>query len=448
MQLTALATISSALLLAGAATLPAVASSPVTPAATLTAAGEVLVVDDDGVECGNAGFGVISDAVAAAAPGDTVRVCPGVYPERVVVDKPLRIIGEREAVETVDCFDEAWSAGTPDPTVFPVIEPPDAEIGSLLQLQADGIEVAGLVAQGQREETQGKATFAPAIQADGANSGHWIHHNLIQDNTFGIEIGSNGTTLSRVDHNCLRGNDWGVANQRYTTVGVRVDHNDAFRTRVIPFEVGTFAAGISEARFDHNRSVTSGFAAYLVERAASSRVDHNTVEGATSNGLFVRGDNQDVEITDNQLTGTTVSAGISLQPPVPQAPNPSTGMVIQGNTVEGFANGIQVTANARTTDAQIIENITRTNRLSGILIGPTNTQATVQGNVSDHNVYGIRTVNAQVRDNSFVGNSMHFNSGFDALDFTTTVGDVTTLNNTWQSNLCDTDSPDGTICVD
>ena len=37
----------------------------------------VLIVDDDKVQCPNAQFTSISAAVAAAAPGGTIRVCPG-----------------------------------------------------------------------------------------------------------------------------------------------------------------------------------------------------------------------------------------------------------------------------------------------------------------------------------------------------------------------------------
>ena len=65
-------------------------------------AAEQLVVDDDRRECPSAGYTTIADAIAAAAPGDTVSVCHGFYTEgaagegatALTIDKHLTIRGE------------------------------------------------------------------------------------------------------------------------------------------------------------------------------------------------------------------------------------------------------------------------------------------------------------------------------------------------------------------
>src|SRR5262249_58643212 len=57
-----------------------------------------LVVDDDKVECPNATFSRIQDAVDAAAPGAVVRVCKGTYVEQVAIHKPLAIEADSGAV--------------------------------------------------------------------------------------------------------------------------------------------------------------------------------------------------------------------------------------------------------------------------------------------------------------------------------------------------------------
>lgn len=50
-----------------------------------------LTVDDDGVDCPGAGFMSIEGAVLAAADGDTIEVCSGVYTEQVTLTKRLTL---------------------------------------------------------------------------------------------------------------------------------------------------------------------------------------------------------------------------------------------------------------------------------------------------------------------------------------------------------------------
>jgi hypothetical protein len=57
-----------------------------------------LVVDDDKVQCPNAAFSRIQDAVDAATPGAVIRVCPGNYAEQVAIHKPLTIAADSGAV--------------------------------------------------------------------------------------------------------------------------------------------------------------------------------------------------------------------------------------------------------------------------------------------------------------------------------------------------------------
>lgn len=61
--------------------LPAAAVGPVAAGPT------TLVVDDDRQQCPNAAFTSITAAITAASPGETIRVCAGLYRETVVVDK-------------------------------------------------------------------------------------------------------------------------------------------------------------------------------------------------------------------------------------------------------------------------------------------------------------------------------------------------------------------------
>ena len=286
-----------------------------------------------------------------------------------------------------------------------------------------------------------------------------------QDRTFGIEIGSNGTGPSRVDHNCLRGNTWAIANQRYPASSVRIDHNDAFRHGFVTYELGSPVAGTSNARVDHNRSVSVGFYAFLVEGSDHVRLDNNVAEDSSSSAFRIHGSsavrvdhnaanggmgvgvlsgNTDVRISENQLTGGTTGIGVAGSATGP-IPNPSTRVVATSNTVHGYTTGILLALNANTSDTVITKNVVRENRLAGIQIGLTNTGALLRDNLSDLNgMFGIRTVPG-VTGNSMVANSMHGNGTADA--FEGTVHPDGTLGNTWTSNVCDTDSPVGAICT-
>jgi len=60
-------------------------------------AGRVLYVDDDGMDgfnCDDAPYQRINDALAVAVNGDEIRVCPGTYPEQLVITHSISIVGE------------------------------------------------------------------------------------------------------------------------------------------------------------------------------------------------------------------------------------------------------------------------------------------------------------------------------------------------------------------
>src|SRR5919198_960373 len=59
--------------------------------------GTTLIVDDDHMQCPNATFMSINAAVAAAFPGYTIKVCPGIYGENVRVTKQLTFRGQTQA---------------------------------------------------------------------------------------------------------------------------------------------------------------------------------------------------------------------------------------------------------------------------------------------------------------------------------------------------------------
>jgi hypothetical protein len=68
------------------------------PAAALPPRGGQLVVDDDKVECPNAGFTHIQNAINAASPGDEIHICKVIYVEQVAIRKSLKIDADNGAI--------------------------------------------------------------------------------------------------------------------------------------------------------------------------------------------------------------------------------------------------------------------------------------------------------------------------------------------------------------
>ena len=104
------------------------------PRAGRPASGARLVVGNNKVECPNAGFTRIQDAINAASPGDHIRICKGTYVEQITIRKVLDIDADSGAVlmpnamkqNTTSLFD-----GAPIATAILVADTTDVSISGL-----------------------------------------------------------------------------------------------------------------------------------------------------------------------------------------------------------------------------------------------------------------------------------------------------------------------------
>jgi nitrous oxidase accessory protein NosD len=171
-------------------------------------------VDDDGAQCPDAQFTSISAAVAAAAPGESIEVCAGVYNESVVVDKRLSLKGWTQKLDGGDCLDRSRGI---DPSKDTLVQ--GGLLGPGFWVQANEVEITNFTVQLATNPGNGVG-----IYLSNAFSKYRIKENLVQDNVFGIYLNSNGVEESQVEVNCVRdNNEPGSAsgNGVYSDQGVR-----------------------------------------------------------------------------------------------------------------------------------------------------------------------------------------------------------------------------------
>jgi Periplasmic copper-binding protein (NosD) len=417
-----------------------------------------LVVDRDGVECGNADFTSIQAAVDAAQPGDLIRVCPDLYSETVVVDKPLTLKADPDAVEAIDCFQPTLEDLLADQQA--IVDPAGDGFSIGFKLEADNVELAGFVVRGA----------SVGVDTGDSFSGYRVHHNLIRLNTlFGMDFGSEGTHQSRVDHNCIRENRWGLVSEldddslwAFPVVGdergewnardlrnARIDQNLTFRNT----EAGLEAAGPGrreQVTFEHNVS-RQDLGGILLQNSTESAILDNEITDGLGNAIVIGGGNERLIIRGNRVPGARIIAFRFLETFIDRFPIPSRNVVVTQNEFRRSTAGIVVNTN-NLADSLISENTASENRGNGIILLSGNTRNVIRANAADNNGVGGITALLGATGNRFEQNSMHGNGalsgtqapGADARDLNPLLNGM--LQNVWTGNNCDTDIPAGMIC--
>ena len=139
-----------------------------------------LLVDNDNVECPTATFPTIQAAINAAAPGDTVQVCAGVYLENLVLSKSLTLVGPEAGVHACNRV----------PLLGEAIVIPAIPTSSTLALQTGS---AGSIVDGFTFSTGGRVIESVSGPIDGLQ----LLNNRIRDFTgSGIFLNDNGLNIT------------------------------------------------------------------------------------------------------------------------------------------------------------------------------------------------------------------------------------------------------------
>jgi parallel beta-helix repeat protein len=422
----------------------ALLAAAVGPAA---AGSRTLVVDDDKQQCPQAHYTSINAAIAAAAQGDKIEVCPGLYNETVVVDKAgLSLQGSTNGSATGPCLrgDDAAS-----PTR-------DSVVNGAVRLEANGVSLDSFTVQGAPVTP---VVLAPAgINTSASFSGYVIRRDVVQNNPAGINLKSNGVDPTLVDHNCIRRNNVGEDADNTAPLGIFAEQGLLSNARI---EANTFTGHDSASMFlgygltafpiitapdtsltiSDNLSVDDGFGGILVSNVSGVEISHNKII-RTGNAIEATSPASNVvinynDIEDSRFTGIRVDGdpfGCCFFPTGP------TNITVAHNHVSGAGtlfpqDGIALN---RTSSDTVLDNLVEGSSRNGIGVRNSNDNL-VSGNHADGNGRdGIRNRGTS-SGNTFEGNHMSGNAEHDAHDENRSA-------NTWTGNHCDTDFPAGTIC--
>jgi hypothetical protein len=300
------------------------------------AAAMILVVDDDGLataaDCNalTPTYMTISAAEAAATPGDTIKVCPGLYAEQVSIDVPnLTVLGAQAGVDARSRLFVPANESVIDHPCGPV------------QLRADNIVLDGFTVQGA---TLSDPCFIAGIWTNpgstGTNGGFRILNNIVQNNISGIELDSNCVNATLVRFNLIQNNSNpgpGSGNAIQTNFGLcnaEIDRNE-FRGHTNSSVL--MVATQSDIRITNNNLATPRERIVLAN-TSDSLINGNVSLGSTQLNGTIRlfGGNSNVGIDSNTLVNGVQAIRLDNIGPGPNSGVSAHLNCIDGNSIAGL----------------------------------------------------------------------------------------------------------------
>jgi nitrous oxidase accessory protein NosD len=288
--------------------------------------GAHLVVDDDKVECPNAGFTHIQDAIDAASPGDHIRICKGTYVEQLTIRKALDIDADSGAVlmpsimkqNTISLFDGAAIA-----TAILVVDTTDVSISGLT---VDGVkngiaecapDLEGITFQNASGSIQRAAVrnFKLAVGLGGCQSGTGL---FVQSGAGGISrVAIEDCTIHDFQKNGITANEIGTT--AYITRNVITGIGPTAAIAQNGIQIG-FGAGGAITKNSVTNNVFSPCTAVatcttvatniLVEQSDGVEVSGNRA-GISQVAIFVNGNGATLE--RNETFAASVFDGIRVE---------------------------------------------------------------------------------------------------------------------------------------
>jgi len=290
-------------------------------------------VDDDKQQFPNSQFTSIQAAVTASAPGDVIRVAPGVYNESVTVDKRLTILGAFS--------NDNGSDGTRHHAGGESVVNASGTGSAGFALTANDIVINGF-------EIEGAAGSTAGITMDRTTSGDRILSNRFENNTAGINLAGNGNHSTLIQGNIFRNNNAAGAatgngiysDQGFSDVTINRNYFTAQTNAAMIFVGGgTGPAGTDQSHLDIENNLIINDAAVILANVNHATLNYNTDLNSNGSGIFLAGGDTDIHITNNLLrNGAFTGINSRFLPGSYNVAVVNSNMDIRGNTVTGFGD--------------------------------------------------------------------------------------------------------------
>lgn len=333
----------------------ACAATVVLAAAPSWAQAATVVVDDDGMgtaqncDATTPAQTTIQGAIDAAADGDTILVCAGTYAERPVVNKSLTINGAQAGTDArtgrTNAAESVVGNGDSNNVIFAIT--------------ADDVTLDGFTVQ----PTGTTSTDVVGIQPSGDN--YIVRNNIVTGNTIGMYPGGTGGLIE---------NNRVIDNNRAGGAGRSGIYTDSLTTNLV----------INENLFENHGNVSMNFASteatghtglqitdntvngnrILLTKTTDSTISGNTITNSSFSGIQVDFNNQGLDITNNDITGSGASANgtfpaIRLTSVNDTSAPASDDISITGNNLLDNEIGVQIQNDNKTPDNGIEANFNR-----------------------------------------------------------------------------------------
>jgi parallel beta-helix repeat protein len=327
----------------------------------------------------------IQGAVNKAAAGDTINVAAGTYSAGTIVNKTVTINGANAGI---------------DPRTSGCAPTGQTIVTAGIDVQANNVVIDGITVQ----NVQPPDPLGVGIYYRPTASGYLLQNSLIQNNTFGVYLNSNGASLSTVRQNCLLNNNLpgpASGNGLYSDQGLSnalIQHNYSSGNSNASYIMAELPSSpVTGLTIDANDM--NADSDIVLFNTHNSAITNNTSENSPYEMVYLGGGDTTLDISHN--TGTKDhEGGVTLDDSLGYGPN--TSINIHDNTFDGdgsnAAYGVRSFAGGATTGLVANHNILTDDR-QGVTIDTATSPVVMSNNVSGFfqatgDATGIRVVNS------------------------------------------------------